>query len=241
MMLIGENSRTVTQAVKPARRAASVATSRRPHRAVLRSPAALVDRTISTGLRNLAEGAALVILAAVSLLRDARWPDRRKYDSARQRWAPMLVSGCARCIGNLMSLGAIDSGLIVDGAKSSSVESMRCAVWRSLLCLRCGHCRRRRRQVVSDATMEVRGATVFGEAIIAIVYLPILALQGIEGKLFQPMAPTVLARPGDCVCAVADIGSGPVQRPASTFPQPEHEGALFSRLQRGVRAPARSK
>ena len=91
-----------------------------------------------------------------------------------------------------MSLGAIDFGLIVDGAVIIVENAVR----------RLGEARgagatgeltpRSGWTVVQDAAVEVRSASVFGEAIIAIVYLPILALRGIEGKLFHPMARTVL-------------------------------------------------
>lgn len=93
--------------------------------------------------------------------------------------------------GNLISLGAIDFGLVADGA----VISVETAV-RRLSEARQARGRDlsadKRLDVVRDATIEDRGAAVFGEAIIAIVYLSILALQGIEGTLFQPMALTVL-------------------------------------------------
>jgi heavy metal efflux system protein len=93
--------------------------------------------------------------------------------------------------GNLMSMGAIDFGLIVDG----SVIIVENAVRR----LRDAHVAKgaaptsqERSDIVDAAAVEVRSASVFGEIIIAIVYLPILALRGIEGKLFHPMATTVL-------------------------------------------------
>jgi cobalt-zinc-cadmium resistance protein CzcA len=93
--------------------------------------------------------------------------------------------------GNLMSLGAIDFGLIVDGAviivenvvrRMSDVQAARHEALAPA----------ERTQIVERATLEVRSASVFGEAIIAIVYVPVLALIGIEGKLFRPMATTVL-------------------------------------------------
>ena len=93
--------------------------------------------------------------------------------------------------GNLMSLGAIDFGLIVDGAviivenTVRRLSERRRELGRSLTS-------EERTATVRDATVEVRRASVFGEAIIAIVYVPILALIGVEGKLFRPMATTVL-------------------------------------------------
>ena len=86
--------------------------------------------------------------------------------------------------GSLMSLGAIDFGLVVD---SSVVMIENCV-------RRLSHARRSRSkmEVVSDAAVEVRKPTMFGELIIMIVYLPILTLEGVEGKLFRPMALTVI-------------------------------------------------
>ena len=94
----------------------------------------------------------------------------------------MLASGVT---ASLMSLGAIDFGLIVDslGHHGRELRASTGASWR-----RCD----RACEVIRDAAIEVRKPTMFGELIIAIVYLPILRLQGTEGKLFRPMALTVL-------------------------------------------------
>ena len=93
--------------------------------------------------------------------------------------------------GNLMSLGALDFGLIVDGAVILIENSIR------LIAEKSHHLgrpltREERAETVVDASAEVRRATLFGVVIISIVYLPILALTGIEGKMFRPMAMTVL-------------------------------------------------
>jgi cobalt-zinc-cadmium resistance protein CzcA len=93
----------------------------------------------------------------------------------------MLRAGIA---GSLMSLGAIDFGLIVD----SSVIMVENATRR----LSEDHTERSKLEIVRDAALEVRKPTMFGELIIMIVYLPILALEGMEGKLFRPMALTVI-------------------------------------------------
>ena len=93
--------------------------------------------------------------------------------------------------GNLVSLGAIDFGLVVDGAiiiVENALRRMaekRDELGRPLVDAE-------RREVVLDASSEVRSATAFGEVIIALVYVPILALQSIEGRMFRPMALTVL-------------------------------------------------
>src|SRR5678809_1338304 len=92
--------------------------------------------------------------------------------------------------GNLMSLGAIDFGLIVDGAviivenAVRRLSESRAQRQRDLTA-------EERAEVVRTSALEVWSASVFGSAIIAIVYLPILSLRGIEGKLFHPMARTV--------------------------------------------------
>src|SRR5690606_24947563 len=93
----------------------------------------------------------------------------------------MLRFGIA---GSLMSLGAIDFGLVVDSSLIMVENSER----------RLGEdgSERSVREVVRDAAVEVRKPTLFGELVIAIVYLPILALEGVEGKLFRPMALTVI-------------------------------------------------
>ena len=93
----------------------------------------------------------------------------------------MLQAGIA---GSLMSLGAIDFGLVVDSSVIQIENGMRH--------LEKSGNGRSRLNVVRDAAMEVRRPTMFGELIIVIVYLPILTLEGIEGKLFQPMALTVV-------------------------------------------------
>src|SRR5260370_1671393 len=94
----------------------------------------------------------------------------------------MLSFGIA---ASLLSLGALDFGLVVDSAVVMVENVMRHLAHD-------GAGRRERIDVVRDAALEVRGPTMFGELIIMIVYLPILTLQGVEGKLFRPMALTVI-------------------------------------------------
>ena len=144
----------------------------------------LVDRVLATVRTNLLEGALLVVAVLFVFLGNVRAglivaaaiPLSMLFAA---NW--MLRFGIA---GSLMSLGAIDFGLIVD----SSVIQVE-NVYRRLGESSSG---RSRFEVVRDAVVEVRRPTLFGELIIAIVYLPILTLEGIEGKLFRPMALTVL-------------------------------------------------
>jgi len=191
LMLMGENSRTVTEAVKA--KLAQIAPSLPQGMRIepFYDRAQLVSRTIGTVQRNLLEGAALVVLVLVLLLGDLRAGLIVATTIPLSLLFALIVMKARGASGNLMSLGAIDFGLIVDGAVIIVENAVR----------RLAEARKKkgaalspeeRLAVVESATLEVRSATVFGEAIIAIVYLPILALTGIEGKLFQPMALTVL-------------------------------------------------
>jgi cobalt-zinc-cadmium resistance protein CzcA len=191
MMLMGENARTVTEAVKAKLEELKSTLPAGMEIAPFYDRSALVNRTIKTVATNLAEGAALVIVVLLLLLGDVRAglvvaaiiPLAMLFAVTVMRW-----TGAS---GNLMSLGAIDFGLIVDGAVIIVENAVR----------RLGEARAKatrelapeeRLAVIQDAAVEVRGASVFGEIIIAIVYVPILALRGIEAKLFHPMAQTVL-------------------------------------------------
>jgi cobalt-zinc-cadmium resistance protein CzcA len=191
LMLVGANSRAVAAAV--AARLAEVQRSLPPDvraRTVL-DRSDLVNATIATVRRNLAEGALLVVVLLFVMLGNLR----AALITALAIPLSMLLTAIGmvqtRTSGNLMSLGAIDFGLIVDGAVIV-VEN----------CLRhLAEAQRRlgralttpeRLATVFAATKEVRTATAFGEAIIVTVYVPVLALTGVEGKMFQPMALTVI-------------------------------------------------
>ena len=146
--------------------------------------AALISRTLHTVLKNLTEGGALVIIVLLFMLGSFRAgvvvalaiPLSMLFATNL-----MLATGIT---ASLMSLGAIDFGLIVD----SSVIMVENCIRR----VSENHEGRPHKDVIRDAAIEVRKPTMFGELIIAVVYVPILALQGTEGKLFRPMALTVL-------------------------------------------------
>jgi len=190
-MLIGENSRAVSQ--RTAAKLAAINQSLPPGvqaRAVY-DRTKLVDRTIATVERNLVEGALLVIAILFLLLGNAR----AAFLTALVIPLAMLFTfaGMARgrISANLMSLGALDFGLIVDGAVIIVENCIRRLA-------EAGHGRseplelRERIDVVADATRQVIRPSVFGVLIILIVYVPILALTGVEGKMFRPMAITVI-------------------------------------------------
>ncbi len=191
MMLMGENSRTVTEAVKS--KLAALATSLPPGTRVepFYDRSVLVDRTIHTVAKNLIEGALLVIAVLFVLLGDFRAGVVVAVTIPLSLLAAIFAMNLLGRSGNLMSLGAVDFGLLVDGAVIIVENTVRRLSERHAELGR-ALSSEERLEVVERATLEVRSASVFGEAIIAIVYLPILALTGIEGKLFQPMATTVL-------------------------------------------------
>jgi len=191
LMLMGENARTVTAGIQA--KIDELRPSLPPGVRIepFYDRAELVDRTIRTVATNLVEGAALVILVLLLLLGDLRAGLVVATTIPLAMLFAVILMNATGATGNLMSLGAIDFGLIVDGAVivvENAVRRLADAQRASPTPLSA----EQRVQVVQDATLEVRGATVFGELIIAIVYLPILALAGTEGKLFHPMANTVL-------------------------------------------------
>lgn len=191
IMLVGENSRVVSR-----RAAEKVAEVRRslPEGVgirVLYDRTYLVDATLATVRSNLFEGAVLVIVILFLMLGNLR--AALVTAMAIPLSMLMAITGMVRyeISGNLMSLGAIDFGLIVDGAVIIVENCVRRLAERQhelgrLLSPT------ERSEIIRDASLEVRKATMFGELIIMIVYLPILTLSGIEGKMFRPMAFTVL-------------------------------------------------
>ena len=191
MMLVGANSRTVAAAVDA--RMTDVNRSLPPdiRAKTIYNRTKLVRSTIDTVAHNLAEGAILVIAVLFLMLGNipAAIITALAIPLSMLMTATGMVQG--RISGNLMSLGAIDFGIIVDGAVIIVENCLRLLAERQ-------HALGRklttpeRLNVVFVASKQVRGATAFGEAIIITVYLPILALTGIEGKMFRPMAMTVI-------------------------------------------------
>ena len=184
MMVRGENSRRVVTAAKQRLNVIRQTLPRGVELDILYDRSDLIARTLDTVLHNLAEGGLLVIGVLLVLLGNVRAglivamaiPLSMLF-AANLMWATGISA-------SLMSLGAIDFGLVVD----SSVIMVENCVRRLGLAAPTES----KLAVVRDAAIEVRGPTMFGELIIAIVYLPILFLEGTEGKLFRPMALTVL-------------------------------------------------
>ncbi|MBV6814151.1 efflux RND transporter permease subunit [Xanthomonas campestris pv. passiflorae] len=190
-MLVGANSRTVAQAAAQRLEVASASLPAGVQAVPVYDRTALVDRTIVTVAKNLIEGALLVIVVLFLVLGNVR----AALITAAVIPLAMLftLTGMVRggVSGNLMSLGALDFGLIVDGAV---IIVENCLRRFGEAQLRLGRVLERdeRFELTAEATAEVIRPSLFGLGIITAVYLPVFALTGIEGKMFHPMAITVV-------------------------------------------------
>ncbi|MBI4566900.1 MAG: CusA/CzcA family heavy metal efflux RND transporter [Planctomycetes bacterium] len=191
IMLIGANSRTVAAAVdgKMAEIQRTLPPGIRAKTVLNRT--SLVDATIRTVRTNLVEGAILVIVVLLLLL--GNWRAALICASVIPLSMLMTAAGMVqnRVSGNLMSLGAIDFGLIVDGAVIIVENCLRRLAHRQHVLGRPLGLQDRLHEVMA-AAREMIQPSVYGQAIIITVYFPILALTGVEGKVFHPMAWTVI-------------------------------------------------
>lgn len=191
LMLAGENSRTVARAV--GERLEAIAPSLPPGVAVkpVLDRTDLVDRTIRTVQKNLAEGALLVVLVLFLLLGNVRAAVITALVIPLAFLLGVIGMNRVGVSGNLMSLGALDFGLLVDGAVvvvENTLTRMglrRASVGRDLTLAE-------RLEEAAGAARQMIRPAAFGQAIILLVYAPLLALEGVEGKMFQPMAGTVM-------------------------------------------------
>src|ERR1700733_10624096 len=184
-MLMNENSHTVTWALKDRLKSIETHLPANVKVVPVYDRTELVDFVIETVRKNLFEGGLLVVavlFAFLGSLRAALIVAVAIPLSMLFAFSGMLRFGIA---ASLLSLGAIDFGLVVD----SSVVLVENCVRRLAAPDAAG---KSRLEIIRDAAVEVRRPTIFGELIIMIVYLPILTLEGIEGKLFRPMALTVI-------------------------------------------------
>ena len=191
LMLLGENSRTVAHRV-----AQQVETIRKDlppgyTLQVLYDRSTLVDSTLNTVLHNLLAGALLVLVVLIALIGNLRAaliaagviPVTLLLTFVGMRWFGLS--------GNLVSLGALDFGILIDGAVIVLDHCVRRIGER-------GHAlgrlltRAEVSETVSEAAIEIRKAAGFGELVIAVVFLPIFAFVGVEGKMFIPMAATFI-------------------------------------------------
>jgi cobalt-zinc-cadmium resistance protein CzcA len=226
-MLMGENSRMVARAA--AEKLIEINRSLPPGVTAMAvyDRTVLVDKTIATVQENLLIGALLVIAVLFVLLGNIR----AALITALVIPLSMLltISGMVanKVSGNLMSLGALDFGLIVDGAViivENSLRRLALAQRNGLLDLRA------RLDIVFDATREVIKPALFGVFIIMVVYLPIFTFTGVEGKMFHPMAFTVVLALGCALilavsfvpAAVALFVRGPVSAKENRVMQWSH-------------------
>ena len=190
-MLIGENSRSVSQAVHARMQEINKSLPQGVKAVTVYDRTNLVDKAIATVKKNLVEGAALVVVILFLFLGNLR----AALITALIIPLSMLFTFTGmvqlRVSANLMSLGALDFGIIIDGAVVIVENCVRrlshaqAAAGRPLT-------RSERFEEVFAAAKEARRPLLFGQLIIMVVYLPIFALTGVEGKMFHPMALTVV-------------------------------------------------
>ncbi|WP_262048148.1 efflux RND transporter permease subunit [Bradyrhizobium sp. Bra78] len=191
LMLVGGNSRTVAAAADAKIKAIRKTLPPGIYAHTVLNRTQLVDATIQTVAKNLAEGALLVIAVLFVLLGNFR----AALVTALVIPVTMLVTASGmlqgRISANLMSLGALDFGLIVDGAVIIAENSLRHLAERQREFGRALSLQERLDTVTASAVEMIR-PSVFGQIIIILVYTPLLAFSGVEGKTFEPMALTVM-------------------------------------------------
>ncbi len=184
MMLIGENSREVVNAVKERLREVEATLPEGVTLEITYDRADLINRTLKTVLNNLIEGGLLVIAVLLLMLGDLRAGLIVALLIPLSMLFATNIMGFTGITASLMSLGAIDFGLIVDSGVIMIENCIRKISHRD------GHTSHA--SIVRQAALEVLRPSIFGVIIIAIVFFPVLLLQGTEGKLFRPMALTIL-------------------------------------------------
>ncbi|MBA4749092.1 MAG: CusA/CzcA family heavy metal efflux RND transporter [Alphaproteobacteria bacterium] len=191
LMLIGANSRIVADAVD--QKFKDIVNTLPPgiHAQTVLNRTKLVDATVKTVAKNLSEGAFLVIVILFLMLKNFR----AALITASVIPITMLMTSMGmlgtRTSANLMSLGALDFGLLVDGSVIIIENFLRRTHEKSHTLNRHLTLQERLKEVV-DATKEMSQPTLYGQAILVLVYIPLLTFTGVEGKMFQPMAFTVI-------------------------------------------------
>ena len=191
LMLIGGNSRTVASGVDAELKRVSASLPRGIEVQTVLDRTRLVEATIETVGRNLLEGATLVVAVLLLLLGNLR----AALITAAVIPLAMLMTMTGMVHGgisaNLMSMGALDFGLIVDGAVIIAENSLR-HLAEAQHALGRGLTPQERRETVRRSAEEMIRPSLFGQAIIILVYVPLLTFTGVEGKMFQSMALTVI-------------------------------------------------
>ncbi len=190
-MLVGENSRTVSRAVAQRLEEIQASLPKGLEARAVYDRTTLVDKTLATVQKNLLEGALLVVVVLFLLLGNLRAALITALVIPLAMLATVTGMVQNQVSANLMSLGALDFGLIVDGAVIIVENCIR-----RLAQAQNGRSQplplQERLDVVYASTAEVIRPSIFGVGIIAVVYVPLFALTGVEGKMFHPMALTVV-------------------------------------------------
>lgn len=190
-MLIGENSRTVSSAAATKLKEINATLPDGIVAETVYDRTSLVERTINTVSKNLLEGAALVIAVLFVLLGNLRAAIVTALVIPLSMLFTFTGMAANSISANLMSLGALDFGIIIDGAIVIVENCIRHLAERQHALGR-PLTRDERFAVVFESSREARRAILYGQLIIMVVYLPIFALSGVEGKMFHPMALTVV-------------------------------------------------
>lgn len=189
MMLLGQNSRDVSLRVAERVEEISKTLPKGVKLEVLYDRSDLVNKTLGTIEHNLLTGAALVVIILLLLLGNIRAAVITAVVIPLSLLLTFILMKRFGISGNLLSLGALDFGIIVDGAVIvldhcvRKLHDVGKELGRRMT-------RAEVQRVIYEATVEIRTASGFGQLIVVVVFLPVLALTGIEGKMFQPMAAT---------------------------------------------------
>ena len=190
-MLIGENSRTVAQAAAERLKAINKSLPEGVVAVPVYDRTVLVDKAVNTVKKNLIEGAILVIAILFLFLGNIRAAIMTAMVIPLAMLFTFTGMVSNKVSANLMSLGALDFGIIIDGAVvivENCIRRLAHAQEKTGRLL----AREERFKEIFAAAQEARRPLIFGQLIIMIVYLPIFALTGVEGKMFHPMAYTVV-------------------------------------------------
>ncbi len=192
MMLLGENSRTVSIDIDQKIEDIKKGLPEWAELVTLYNRSDLVNKTLITVQENILIGAALVILFLLLLVGNVRVALITGVVIPLSLLLTFIVMKAFNISGNLMSLGALDFGVIIDGAvivMDNCVRHIRNEQQKSQYPLS----REKIASIVTQATIEIRSAAGFGQLIIVMVFVPLFFLTGIEGKMFIPMASTFCA------------------------------------------------
>jgi cobalt-zinc-cadmium resistance protein CzcA len=211
-MLLGENSRSVSIAVDDKLKSIGNNLPEWVQLDVLYDRSDMVDSTLGTVEHNLILGAALVIIFLLLLVGNLRAAIITSVVIPISLLITFILMKWQNVSGNLMSLGALDFGIIVDGAVIVIENCVR-KLQNEGTKLKRELSREEVKRVVTEAAIEIRSAAGFGELIVIIVFVPLFALTGVEGKMFGPMAQTFIM----ALCSALVLSFTLVPALAATF------------------------